>query len=62
MEAYGAWGEKQRYGKTTVGVLRSTFLIDEQGRVQRAWYNVKATATPPRCSRRSQGQRPKRPA
>jgi peroxiredoxin Q/BCP len=42
MEAYGAWGEKKLYGKTTVGVLRSTFLIDERGRVQHAWYNVKA--------------------
>jgi thioredoxin-dependent peroxiredoxin len=42
MEAYGAWGQKNLYGKTTVGVLRSTFLIDEQGRVQHAWYNVKA--------------------
>jgi thioredoxin-dependent peroxiredoxin len=42
MDAYGAWGEKKLYGRTTVGVLRSTFLIDEQGRVQHAWYNVKA--------------------
>jgi peroxiredoxin Q/BCP len=42
MEAYGAWGEKTLYGRTTVGVLRSTFLIDEQGRIERAWYNVKA--------------------
>ena len=42
MEAYGAWGEKTLYGKTTVGVLRSTFLIDEEGRIERAWYNVKA--------------------
>ena len=42
MEAYGAWGEKTLYGRTSVGVLRSTFLIDERGRVQRAWYNVKA--------------------
>ena len=42
MEAYGAWGEKTSYGRTSVGVLRSTFLIDEQGRIQRAWYNVKA--------------------
>ncbi len=42
MVAYGAWGEKTLYGKASVGVLRSTFLIDEQGRVQRAWYNVKA--------------------
>jgi thioredoxin-dependent peroxiredoxin len=42
MDAYGAWGEKTSYGKTSVGVLRSTFLIDEQGRVQHAWYDVKA--------------------
>jgi len=42
MDAYGAWGEKTSYGKTSVGVLRSTFLIDDQGRIQHAWYNVKA--------------------
>jgi peroxiredoxin Q/BCP len=43
LTAYGAYGEKQLYGKTVVGVLRSTFVIDEQGRVERAMYNVKAT-------------------
>ncbi len=42
MEAYGAWGEKTMYGRKTVGVIRSTFLIDERGRVARAWYNVRA--------------------
>jgi peroxiredoxin Q/BCP len=42
MDAYGAWGEKTSYGKTTVGVIRSTFLVDEQGRIEHAWYNVKA--------------------
>jgi thioredoxin-dependent peroxiredoxin len=42
MEKYGAFGEKMMYGKKTVGVIRSTFLIDEQGKVQRAWYSVKA--------------------
>ncbi|WP_431795821.1 thioredoxin-dependent thiol peroxidase [Microbacterium enclense] len=42
-EAYGAWGEKQNYGKTVTGVLRSTFVIDEEGRVVEAQYNVKAT-------------------
>jgi peroxiredoxin Q/BCP len=42
MDAFGAWGEKTRYGRTSLGVLRSTFLLDEQGRVQRAWHNVKA--------------------
>jgi thioredoxin-dependent peroxiredoxin len=42
-DAYGAWGEKQNYGKTVTGVLRSTFVVDEEGRVTLAQYNVKAT-------------------
>ena len=41
--AYGAYGEKQLYGKTVTGVIRSTFVIDENGTVERALYNVKAT-------------------
>ncbi len=43
LEAYAAWGEKNRYGKTVVGVLRSTFVVDEEGKVELAQYNVKAT-------------------
>jgi peroxiredoxin Q/BCP len=43
LTAYGAYGEKQNYGKTVMGVIRSTFVIDENGRVERAMYNVKAT-------------------
>ena len=43
LEAYGAYGEKQLYGKTVVGVIRSTFVIDENGTVEKAMYNVKAT-------------------
>jgi thioredoxin-dependent peroxiredoxin len=42
MEAYGAWGEKTMYGKKTVGVIRSTFLLDDKGVITRAWYNVRA--------------------
>ena len=42
-EAYGAWGEKTMYGKTTEGVLRSTFVLDADGVVTHALYNVKAT-------------------
>ena len=42
MEAYGAWGEKTLYGKKSVGVIRSTFLVDERGVITRAWYNVRA--------------------
>ena len=43
LEAYGAWGEKKLYGKTVTGVIRSTFVIDEEGKIDRAMYNVKAT-------------------
>jgi peroxiredoxin Q/BCP len=43
LTAYGAYGEKQLYGKTVTGVIRSTFVIDDQGRIERALYNVKAT-------------------
>ncbi len=42
MEAYGAWGEKTLYGKKSVGVIRTTVLVGEQGQVERAWYHVKA--------------------
>ncbi len=42
MERYGAWGEKSMYGKKTVGVIRSTFVVGADGRVERAWYSVKA--------------------
>jgi peroxiredoxin Q/BCP len=42
-EAYAVWGEKTLYGKHIVGVLRSTFVIDEDGRIQLAQYNVRAT-------------------
>jgi peroxiredoxin Q/BCP len=41
-DAYGAWGEKTLYGKKSIGVIRSTFLIDPKGKVARAWYHVKA--------------------
>ncbi|GGK86368.1 peroxiredoxin [Sphaerisporangium melleum] len=42
-QAYAAYGEKTMYGKTTVGVLRSTFVIDADGKIEKALYNVKAT-------------------
>ena len=41
-EAYGAWGEKTLYGKKSIGVIRSTFLVGSDGRITRAWYHVKA--------------------
>jgi len=42
MKRYGAWGEKTLYGRVSVGVIRSTFLIDEEGRVERIWRHVQA--------------------
>lgn len=41
LKAYGAWGEKSMYGKTFIGVLRTTVLVDEAGRVARIWRKVK---------------------
>ncbi len=43
LTAYGAFGEKKMYGRTVTGVIRSTFVLDAQGRVERALYNVRAT-------------------
>lgn len=43
MNAYGAYGEKKLYGKVVEGVIRSTFVVDEKGKVELAQYNVKAT-------------------
>jgi peroxiredoxin Q/BCP len=43
LDAYGAYGEKKLYGKTMVGVIRSTIVVDPDGKVQSALYNVKAT-------------------
>jgi thioredoxin-dependent peroxiredoxin len=43
LEAYGAFGEKKLYGKVVTGVIRSTIVVDEEGKVERALYNVKAT-------------------
>lgn len=41
--AYGVWGEKMNYGKVVEGVIRSTFVLNEQGTIALAQYNVKAT-------------------
>src|SRR5262249_41664968 len=43
LAGYGAYGEKQMYGRTVVGVIRSTFVIGPDGRIERAMYGVKAT-------------------
>ncbi len=46
-EAYGVWGEKSMYGKKYMGIIRSSFLIDEEGRIQGAWYKVSPGDTVP---------------
>jgi thioredoxin-dependent peroxiredoxin len=44
-EAYGVWGEKTNYGKTYMGIIRSAFLIDEDGTIADAWYKVSPADT-----------------
>jgi peroxiredoxin Q/BCP len=48
-DAYGVWGERtsSTTGKTTIGIIRSSFLIDEDGRIELAWYAVTPEATVP---------------
>ncbi|HNV01680.1 MAG TPA: thioredoxin-dependent thiol peroxidase [Vicinamibacterales bacterium] len=46
-EAYGVWGEKSMYGRTYFGIVRSSFLIDERGRIAGAWYKVSPAGTVP---------------
>jgi len=48
-EAYGAWGEQKMYGKTVHGIIRSSFLVDEEGKIAGAWYNVKPEDTVPKA-------------
>lgn len=50
-EAWGAWGDKNTYGKITRGLIRSAFLVDEEGRIANAWYRVPAAETVSRVMR-----------
>ena len=45
-EAYGVWGEKKNYGRTYMGIVRSAFLIDEKGKIAKAWYKISPKDTP----------------
>jgi peroxiredoxin Q/BCP len=45
--AYGVWGEKKMYGKSFLGILRSSFLIDEEQRIVEAWYKISPKDTVP---------------
>ena len=46
-EKYGVWGEKVNYGRTYMGIIRSSFLIGENGKIARAWYKVSPKDTVP---------------
>ena len=48
-QAYGAWGEKNMYGKKVEGIIRSSFLIDGKGTILQAWYKVSPEATVPKA-------------
>jgi thioredoxin-dependent peroxiredoxin len=48
-EAYGAWGERSMYGKTYMGIIRSAFVIDEDGRIAEALYKISPKDTVPKA-------------
>jgi thioredoxin-dependent peroxiredoxin len=50
-DAWGTWGEKKLYGKTYMGVIRSSFIVDEDGRIEQAWYKVSPSKTVPYAQR-----------
>ena len=49
IDAYGVWGEKKLYGRTYMGLIRSSFLIDEEGKILQAWDRVKPEDTFPKA-------------
>ena len=54
-EAYGVWSEKTLYGKKSLGIVRSSFLIDAAGKVIQAWYGVKPEDTVPKAEKALRG-------
>jgi thioredoxin-dependent peroxiredoxin len=48
-DAYSVWGEKSNYGKAYMGIVRSSFLVDEEGRIEQAWYKVSPKDTVPKA-------------
>ncbi len=48
-KSYGAWGKKSMYGKTFEGIIRSSFLIDEEGKIIQAWYKISPKDTVPKA-------------
>jgi peroxiredoxin Q/BCP len=54
-KAWGAWGEKTMYGKKFEGVIRSSFLVDEKGKIAHVWYNIKPDQTAPEAQKALRG-------
>lgn len=54
-EAFKVWGEKSMYGKKYMGIVRSSFLIDEKGRIIQAWYNISPKKTVPEVMKTLEG-------
>ena len=54
-EAYGVWGEKKMYGKSYQGIVRSSFLVDEKGKMIKSWYKVSPADTVPNVMKALQG-------
>lgn len=50
-ELYGVWGEKKMYGKSFMGIVRPSFLIDEAGKIVAAWYKIKPENTVPEAKK-----------
>jgi thioredoxin-dependent peroxiredoxin len=48
-DAWGTWGEKRFAGTTSMGIVRSSFLVDERGLIERAWYKVRPADTVPQA-------------
>lgn len=48
-KAYGVWGEKNMYGKKVMGIVRSSFLIDDRGKIIQTWYKVSPMDTVPKA-------------
>lgn len=48
-DAFGVWGEKKMYGKVSMGIIRSSFLIDEEGNIAETWYKVSPKDTVPKA-------------
>ena len=54
-ESFGVWGEKKLYGKSFMGIIRSSFLIDEEGNIEECWYKVSPKDTVPKVMKLLKG-------